>query len=156
MIVYNLTCANDHRFEGWFASSAEFDRQQQATQLNCPMCGNTTITKGLHAPYVNTGSAPEPAPPAKSVPAAAPAARAEVGQYMNVGAEVMRVIEHLIASTEDVGNKFPEEARKIHYKEAPERNIRGNASPDEVEELRDEGIEVVAVPVPRHLLDKQH
>lgn len=154
MIVYNLTCGNDHRFEGWFASSAEFDRQQQATQLNCPLCGNTSITKGLHAPYVNTGSA-EP-PPAKPVPAGQPSATPAAGQYMNVGAEVMRMIEQIIANTEDVGNKFPEEARKIHYKESPERNIRGNASPDEVEELRDEGIEVVAVPVPRHLIDKPH
>ena len=154
MIVYNLTCGNDHRFEGWFASSADFDRQQQATQLNCPLCGNTSITKGLHAPYVNTGSA-EP-PPAKPVPASQSSAAPAAGQYMNVGAEVMRMIEQIIANTEDVGNKFPEEARKIHYKESPERNIRGNASPEEVEELRDEGIEVVAVPVPRHLIDKPH
>ena len=75
---------------------------------------------------------------------------------MNIGAEVNRMIEHLIANTEDVGNEFPEEARKIHYQEAPDRKIRGNASHDEVEELREEGIEVIAVPVPRHLLDKPH
>jgi len=77
-------------------------------------------------------------------------------QYVNIGAEVHRMIEHLIANTEDVGNEFPEEARKIHYQEAPDRKIRGNASHDEVEELREEGIEVIAVPVPRHLLDKPH
>ena len=152
MIVFNLTCGNDHRFEGWFASAAEFERQQQATQLNCPLCGDTTVSRGLHAPYVNTGSAPQPARSEESSKAAQLAA----AQYVNIGAEVSRMLEHLIANTEDVGNEFPEEARKIHYQEAPERKIRGNASHEEVEELRDEGIEVVAVPVPRHLLDKPH
>ncbi len=152
MIVFNLTCGNDHRFEGWFASAADFERQQQATQLNCPLCGSTTVSKGLHAPYVNTGSAPE-APQRETGAEKSPVVP---DQYVNIGAEVTRMIEHLIANTEDVGNEFPEEARKIHYQEAPERKIRGNASHEEVEELREEGIEVVAVPVPRHLLDKPH
>ncbi len=153
MIVFNLTCGNDHSFEGWFASSAEFERQQHATQLNCPMCGDSTVSKGMNAPYVNIGSAQQ-APQAADN--AAPTSKAAAAQYINIGAEVTRMIEHLIANTEDVGNDFPEEARKIHYQEAPERKIRGSASRDEVEELRDEGIEVVAVPVPRHLLDKPH
>jgi hypothetical protein len=153
MIVFDLTCANDHSFEGWFASSADFERQQNSTQLNCPLCGNSAISKGLQAPYVNTGTAVQPA---KAAGHSAPSAKSASGQYMNIGPEVARLIERLIANTEDVGNAFPEEARKIHYKEAPERNIRGNASTDEVDELRDEGIEVVAVPVPRHLTDKPH
>jgi hypothetical protein len=149
MIVFNLSCGNDHRFEGWFASTAEFERQQQATLLNCPLCGSTEINKGLHAPYINSGNAPQPPQresPARDVPA----------QYVNRDDDVIRLVEHLIANTEDVGDKFPEEARKIHYQESPERKIRGQASPDEVQELRDEGIEVVAVPVPRYLLDKTH
>ena len=152
MIVFNLTCGNDHRFEGWFASAADFERQQEATQLNCPLCGDTTVSKGLHAPYLNTGSAPAAPPRENSAekPVVVPP------QYVNIGAEMTRMIEHLIANTEDVGNEFPEEARKIHYQEAPERKIRGNASREEVDELRDEGIEVVALPVPRHLLDKPH
>jgi len=152
MIVFNLTCGNDHRFEGWFASAADFERQQQATELNCPLCGNTTVNKGLHAPYVNTGSAPQ-LPQGDKPENASPTVP---DQYVNIGAEVHRMIEHLIANTEDVGNEFPEEARKIHYQEAPDRKIRGNASHDEVEDLREEGIEVIAVPVPRHLLDKPH
>jgi hypothetical protein len=149
MIVFNLTCSNDHRFEGWFASATEFERQQQATLLNCPLCGSTEVNKGLHAPYVNTGTAAEPA-------SNTAAEKDATGQYINIGAEVTKFIEHLIANTEDVGTEFPEEARKIHYQEAPERKIRGSASREEVEELRDEGIEVVAVPLPRHLLDKPH
>ena len=149
MIVFNLTCSNDHRFEGWFASAADFERQQQATLLNCPLCGSTDVNKGLHAPYVNTGSAPQ-------LPRRPQQARDASGQYVNIGDEMTRLVEHLIANTEDVGNEFPEEARKIHYREAPERKIRGNASQDEVQELREEGIDVVAVPVPRHLIDKTH
>lgn len=149
MIVFNLTCSNDHRFEGWFASSSDFERQQQATLLNCPLCGSTEVNKGLHAPYVNTGSAsqlPQREAPARDAPA----------QYANVTDDLAKLVEHLLANTEDVGNAFPEEARKIHYQESPARKIRGQASPDEVHELRDEGIEVVAVPVPRYLLDKTH
>jgi hypothetical protein len=149
MIVFNLTCSNAHRFEGWFASAADFERQQQATLLSCPLCGSTEVNKGLHAPYVNTGSTLEPSP-------RPPPERDASGQYINIGAEITKFVEHLIANTEDVGNEFPEEARKIHYQEAPERKIRGNASHEEVEELREEGIEVVAVPLPRHLLDKPH
>jgi hypothetical protein len=149
MIVFNLTCSNHHGFEGWFASAADFERQQQAALLNCPMCGSSEVSKGLHAPYVNTGSAPQLQPREQQT-------RDASGQYINIGNEVTRLIEHLIANTEDVGNEFPEEARKIHYREAPERKIRGNASKEEVQELREEGIEVVAVPVPRHLLDKTH
>ena len=163
MIVFNLTCGNDHSFEGWFASSADFERQHEATQLNCPLCGSTSVNKGLQAPYLNTGSTPQATAgvQAASAPAAARTtphvnAGGDQAQYMKVGAELKRMIEHMIASTEDVGNAFPEEARKIHYQEAPERNIRGHASADEVDELREEGIEVVAVPVPRHLVDKPH
>src|SRR4051812_36400573 len=152
MIVFNLTCSNDHSFEGWFASAAEFERQHQATQLNCPVCGNSSVSKGLHAPYVNTGSAPA-SPQRNDSTEKSPTVPAH---YVNAAAEITRIIEHFIANTEDVGNEFPEEARKIHYQEAPERKIRGNASREEVEELRDEGIEVVAFPVPRHLLDKPH
>jgi hypothetical protein len=149
MIVFNLTCGNDHSFEGWFASAAEFARQREATLLNCPLCGSTEVNKGLHAPHVKTGSAPQ-------LPQRAQPEKDTAGQYTNIGAEVTKFIENLLANTENVGDEFPEEARKIHYQEAPERKIRGSASSDEVEELREEGIEVVAVPVPRHLLDKPH
>jgi hypothetical protein len=149
MIVFNLTCGNDHRFEGWFASAADFERQQQSTLLNCPMCGSSEVSKGLHAPYVNVGSAPQP-------PQREPPSRNMSRQYVNINDDVVKVVEHLIANTEDVGSEFPEEARKIHYQEAPARQIRGQASTEEVQELREEGIDVIAVPVPRYLLDKAH
>ena len=150
MIVYNLGCSNDHRFEGWFGSAADYERQAEAKLVSCPLCGDVKISRLMHAARVNTG-APEPKPeggkPQKGVPY----------QYANLGSEVLaKIIDKVIETTEDVGRAFPEEARKIHYNEAPERHIRGTASAKEVEALREEGIEVVALPVPPHRLSKTH
>lgn len=149
MIVFNLSCANDHRFEGWFASNANFESQRDARQLSCPVCGSEKVSKEIHAPYVNTGACAVPT---------APARQAEGGAEPVVAFQqaLAKLADHVIASTEDVGDAFPEEARKIHYREVPERAIRGNASPDEVAELRDEGIEVVSIPVPKHRFGNSH
>jgi hypothetical protein len=147
MIVFNLTCSNDHPFEGWFGSAADFEQQQQSKLLSCPVCGSDRVSKGMHAPYVNTGSSPKP--PERTV-------KDGVEQYANVGDELAQLIEHLIANTEDVGDTFPEEARRIHYNETPARKIRGHASHDEVKEMREEGIEVMALPVPKYRLGKTH
>jgi hypothetical protein len=149
VIVYNLGCSNEHRFEGWFNSAADYDRQAEAKLVTCPMCGDVKISRLPHAARVNTG-AQEPR-------AAAQKLKGVPYQYANLGAEVLaKIIDKVIETTEDVGRAFPEEARKIHYQEAPERHIRGTASAKEVEALRDEGIEVVALPVPAHRLSKTH
>lgn len=150
MIVFDLGCDNDHRFEGWFSSSEDFDRQQKDKLLSCPLCGSTHISRLLTAARLNTGRATAPASEQQE-PAAGSA------QYANFdGARMMRLISHIVESTEDVGKAFPEEARKIHYRESPERHIRGTASPQEVDDLRDEGIDVVALPVPGNLAGKAH
>jgi len=149
MIVFNLTCSNAHKFEGWFASASDFEQQQQSTLLNCPVCGSTQVSKALHAPHVNTGVAHRLGERERR-------AKDDEKQYTNVAQEVAQLVEHLIANTEDVGDSFPEEARRIHYNETPERKIRGNASRDEVKELREEGIEVIALPVPKYRLSKSH
>jgi hypothetical protein len=146
MIVFNLSCDNHHRFEGWFESSANFDSQMQSKLLNCPFCGTDQISKELHAPYVNTGAARPPDT----------AAKPPATQQAALNSEVAKLIDHLIANTDDVGNAFPEEARKIHYREVPERRIRGNASSDEVKDLREEGIEVISVPIPKYRLGNPH
>ncbi|MES2564748.1 MAG: DUF1178 family protein [Pseudomonadota bacterium] len=152
MIVYNLGCTNEHRFEGWFASADEFERQQLEKLLNCPMCGSDNVSRLPHASYLSTGSA-QPAAEA----AASPRPKGVPRTYANLGEELLvNLIDRVIENTEDVGRAFPEEARKIHYKEAPERHIRGNASSKEVDALRDEGIEVVALPIPAHRLAKTH
>lgn len=153
MIVFNLGCANEHRFEGWFASSDDYERQTQSKLVSCPLCGNENIARLPHAPYVSTGSVERPAEPSASQQPVKGVPR----QYANLGAELLsNLIDKVIENTEDVGRAFPEEARKIHYKEAPERHIRGNASTKEVEALREEGIDVVAIPIPPHRLSTTH
>ena len=149
MIVFDLGCANNHRFEGWFDSNEDCERQMGSKLVACPLCGNADVARLPHASHIRTAGG--------EAPARAESSSATPQQYANVGGDVLsRVIEHIVKNTEDVGSAFPEEARKIHYREAPERKIRGTASRDEVDALREEGIEVVALPVPAHRLDKTH
>jgi hypothetical protein len=149
MIVYDLSCENNHRFEGWFASNEDFERQLNDALLACPLCGNGKIVRLPHASYVNTGVERSDRTPksAGQLPQ----------QYTNLGGEMLTsLIEHIIENTDDVGASFPEEARRIHYREIAERNIRGTASPREVKALKEEGIEVVALPIPPHRVGKTH
>lgn len=151
MIVFNLGCENSHRFEGWFASSEDFESQVGSKLVACPMCGNANIVRLPNASHINKSSGRERERPARA------ASALQGQQYANMGSEMLsRLIEHIIDNTDDVGAAFPEEARKIHYQEAPERHIRGTASREEIEALKDEGIEVVALPVPAHRLGKTH
>ena len=148
MIVFNLVCENSHRFEGWFASSEDFERQVDGKLVTCPLCGNSSIARLPHAAHVRSGAKERPARAE-----AAPSAQ----QYANMDGEVLaKLIQRIIEKTEDVGAAFPEEARRIHYREAPERRIRGTASRDEVEALKEEGVEVVALPLPAHRAGKTH
>lgn len=147
MIVYVLACSSGHRFEGWFVSAADFDRQREEKLLACPVCGIDAVEQMPHAPYVNRGATER-----KEAGIAK-----DGGQYANLRAELLeKLIDTIVEKTEDVGSAFAEEARKIHYREAPERHIRGTATPKEVASLREEGIDVVAVPVPPHRLGKTH
>ena len=148
MIVFDLGCDNQHRFEGWFASGEEFDSQLSKKLLLCPVCGSGNVVRVPHALRISMRARTEPKPQASP---------ASDQQYANLGSELLnKLIEHIIETTEDVGTAFPEEARKIHYREAAERHIRGTATPKEVEALTDEGIEVAALPVPPHRLRKTH
>ena len=152
MIVYDLECEHSHRFEGWFGSASDFDTQLESKLLLCPVCSSGTVVRRPSASYVNTGAVEKPRrKKEKSSSVSVPQ------QYVNISPEmVAKVIEHIVKNTEDVGSKFPEEARRIHYNEAPERHIRGTASHNEIESLRDEGIEVVSLPLPPHLANKTH
>jgi len=151
MIVFNLGCENSHCFEGWFASNEDFEQQLGRKLVTCPLCGNAGVVRLPHASHIRTGGKDrERAPSATSTEAASQ-------QYANVGSEILaRLVEHIVENTEDVGSAFPEEARKIHYHELPDRRIRGTASREEVAALKDEGIEVVALPIPAHRLGKAH
>jgi hypothetical protein len=149
VIVFDLSCENRHRFEGWFASSEDFERQAGGHQIACPMCGNANVERLPSATRFNSGSR-EPAERREPGAGADP-------QYTNASIEaISRLVASLIESTDDVGSAFPEEARKIHYQEVPARRIRGTASSEEVHALKEEGIEVVALPVPAHRTGKTH
>jgi len=136
MIVYDLICAQQHRFEGWFASADDFARQREGTLIRCPLCDDAAIERRPSA-NVQVGHATAPAEPAED--------RKEVTVAGGDG-HVLKLMRRLIAETENVGRAFPEEARKIHYEEAPKRGIRGQATHEEAEELRDEGIDFMSLP----------
>lgn len=141
MKVLDLQCSHQHSFEGWFASEDDFQGQLGRGLVECPMCGDSAITKMLSAPRLNLGaSAPQPQ---KQEVVAAPDATMQ--------AAWMQMVRKVMANTEDVGEKFPEEARRIHYGEAEERGIRGQASVAETEALIEEGIGVLPLPVPKAL-----
>ncbi|MCY0387760.1 DUF1178 family protein [Robbsia sp. Bb-Pol-6] len=144
MKVFDLRCAHDHRFEGWFASSAAFDDQLARDLIACPVCGDTRIARLPSVPHLNLGTARTrgPAsPPAVTVPQ-------QAATVPRLQAQWLGMVREMVRQTEDVGQAFAEEARRIHYQEAPARAIRGVTSPREAAELADEGIDIVALPMP--------
>ena len=147
MKVLNLRCANGHGFEGWFGSDDEFLEQNGGGRIECPLCNDRVITRMPSAPRLNLSGATEPQPAASAAksPPQAPAATADLQALW------LQTVRHLMAHTEDVGERFAEEARRIHYGETPQRGIRGQTSDQERQALHDEGIEVVSIPVPRAL-----
>jgi len=145
MKVLNLRCSNGHAFEGWFASDDEFMEQNGGGELQCPLCADSVITRLPSAPRLNLSGAREKPPEAAVAPAAADAQGSELQALW------MKAVRHVLAHTEDVGERFAEEARRIHYGEAPERGIRGQVDARQRDELIDEGIEVFALPLPRAL-----
>jgi hypothetical protein len=136
MIVYQLACDHDHFFEGWFASSVACEKQVAAGQLQCPACGSLEVRKLPSAPYVRGSHGP-----AAESSAALSADDAKLRRQA-----LAHLRRFLLANTDDVGKRFAEVARRIHYKEEKEHNIRGVVSHDEALELHEEGIEAYAIP----------
>jgi hypothetical protein len=138
MIVFDLTCAHGHRFEGWFASADDFDRQAKAVLVRCPVCDDANVVRVPSAKVhvgsatIDTPQAAEQEPPSETV--------------AGFPDELIRKLREVVRNTENVGRRFPEEARKIHYEEEPARPIRGQASKDEADALRDEGIDFASLP----------
>ena len=142
MIVYELICADEHRFEGWFASAEAFERQRDSGLVACPMCSSAAVEK-LPSARIRRGAqpAPEEQPSTTPTPKQAPVAR-------RATMTLASFVDHVLLNSEDVGSRFPEEARKIHYEEAPRRGIRGIASREEADALAEEGIPVLPLPIP--------
>jgi hypothetical protein len=144
MIVFDLLCAAQHRFEGWFGSAGDFASQRDRKLLSCPTCGTTQVSRVPSATRANLGAAE---PKASPQPAKTPEME---GKDPFAIAQMLysRMLDELLTKSEDVGKEFPAEARKIFYKEADARPIRGQATNEEHQELVDEGIPVARLPVP--------
>ncbi|CAM2178005.1 Regulatory protein FmdB Zinc ribbon domain-containing protein [Paraburkholderia sacchari] len=146
MKVLDLQCPDGHRFEGWFASADDFESQLSRRLVECPMCGATNVSRVPSAPRLNLSGASGASSAAGQAPQSAQAAQAAQWQ-----AHAMRVMREVLEKTENVGDRFAEEARRIHYNEAPARNIRGLASAEDAQALVEEGIDVMPLPVPAAL-----
>jgi hypothetical protein len=136
MKVLDLQCAHAHRFEGWFASVEAFEDQLQRKLVTCPVCGADQVSRVPSAPRLNLSSSTE--------------SRAPVAPEAWQG-QALRVLRQIIQNTENVGERFAEEARRIHYNEAPARGIRGTATPEDTQALAEEGIDVLPLPLPEAL-----
>lgn len=148
MIIYDLNCDNNHRFEGWFQNAGAFESQLESKLVCCPQCDSHNVRRVPSAVAIS-GHHPEQA---ERETVSTPSAVGSTGSnaLMPVGAQAMAIyrqlVEAIVNQSEDVGSSFAEEARRIHYNEAPERPIRGEATTDECDALRDEGINVLHLP----------
>lgn len=156
MIRYALACAKGHTFESWFQNSAAYDKQAKRGLVECPVCGDTKVEKALMAPTLaGTKKRARPAAPMvanESAPAPVsaepPAPVAMVSpEEREFRAKLKELRDHLTKNADNVGRKFPEEARKMHYGEIEHRSIYGEASPEEAKELHEEGVEFHPLPV---------
>src|SRR5438132_11018389 len=147
MIVFDLLCTGGHRFEGWFSSAADYASQKERRLLGCPTCGSAHVERVPSATRANLGAEPPKPPKAPPQPGKTPDME---GKDPFAIAQMLysRMLDELLTKTEDVGREFPTEARKIFYRESPERAIRGQATQEEHDELVDEGIPVARFPVP--------
>ena len=142
MKVYNLSCEQQHRFEGWFNSEEDFLSQSERQQISCPVCDSVKVGKLPSAPHLNLSASRATVPDA--------AAHARAGKPPSVAPfqqQLAEMVRQVVENTEDVGARFTEEARRIHYNEVPAYGIRGTASAEQREELAEEGIDVFQLPI---------
>lgn len=148
--VFDLQCEHGHVFEGWFGSHDDYDAQQARGLVTCPVCQSAVIEKKLSAPRLNVGHYAEPAQASESesreVVATSQNANQHASHLVQLQALVLQQMREMVSSTENVGARFAEEARRIHAGESDERPIRGTATREERESLAEEGIAVVSLP----------
>jgi hypothetical protein len=169
MIRYALQCEHGHAFESWFQNSAAYDKQAKRALVNCPVCGSAKVEKAIMAPRLAAGSAgsdaaaeprpvppipatppplqPAPMPPIPATPPGKPSLAVMSPPERELRQKLKELRDHITKNSNYVGQRFSEEARKIHYGEAERRSIYGEASPDEAKELHEEGIEFHPLPI---------
>jgi hypothetical protein len=150
MIRYNLRCERGHAFESWFQSSQAYETQEKRQLVNCPSCGSAKVERAIMAPQIvskksRDRTAPVPAAAADTaVPSSTPLMMA---QERELRAKLRELRDHIVKNADNVGERFPNEARKMHYGDIEHRPIYGEASPEEARSLIDEGVEVSPLPV---------
>ena len=160
MKVLNLQCQHQHVFEGWFASEDDYQSQRSTQLVQCPLCGDDQISKMLSAPRLNLSTSRSDASTelvsAEVHAVCVPALSAPAVMPPEMQAAWLKMVQHVMAHTEDVGSQFADEARKMHYGEAEERGIRGQVSAQETQALLEEGISVMPLPLPAALKGSMH
>jgi hypothetical protein len=150
MIRYNLRCERGHGFESWFQSSQAYESQEKRKLVSCPACGSAKIERAIMAPQIvgkknRSSAAPSPAASTEvATPASTPLMMA---QERELRVKLKELRDHIVKNADNVGERFPNEARKMHYGDIEHRPIYGEASPDEARSLIDEGVEVSPLPV---------
>ena len=155
MIRYALRCERGHAFESWFQSSSAYESQEKRKLVNCPVCGSAKVERAIMAPQVVSKKGRESGAPAPVAPVAAPATEVAapastpllMAQERELRAKLKELRDHIVKNADNVGERFPTEARKMHYGDIEHRPIYGEASPDEARSLIDEGVEVTPLPV---------
>jgi hypothetical protein len=150
MIHYNLRCERDHAFESWFQSSSAYESQEKRKLVNCPVCGSTKVERAIMAPQIVSKKGREPAvPPPAPVAEVTPPASTPLlmAQERELRVKLKDLRDHIVKNADNVGERFPVEARKMHYGDIEHRPIYGDASPDEARALIEEGVEVTPLPV---------
>ena len=154
MIRYSLRCDRGHEFESWFQSSSAYEQQEKRKLVNCPACGSAEVERAIMAPQIvskkgrdSTAPAPVPAPAASTDVTAPASTPLLMAQERELRAKLKELRDHIVKNADNVGERFPNEARKMHYGDIEHRPIYGEASPDEARALIEEGVEVSPLPV---------
>jgi hypothetical protein len=150
MIRYTLRCDRGHAFESWFQSSSAYESQEKRKLVNCPVCGSAKVERAIMAPQIASRKGRDRAEPVPAAPAdvAAPASTPLLmAQERELRAKLKELRDHIVKNADNVGKRFPVEARKMHYGDIEHRPIYGEASPDEARALIEEGVEVSPLPV---------
>ena len=152
MIHYNLRCERGHAFESWFQSSAAYESQEKRKLVNCPVCGSAKVERAIMAPRIvskkrRDKAEPVAAAPVEPAPTASTPTPLLMAQERELRAKLKELRDHIVKNADNVGERFPNEARKMHYGDIEHRPIYGEASPDEARALIEEGVEVSPLPV---------
>ncbi|TWC01256.1 hypothetical protein FBZ93_104535 [Bradyrhizobium macuxiense] len=149
MIRYTLRCEQGHQFESWFQSSSAYESQERRHLINCPSCGSDKVERAIMAPRVVSKKGREPAQPAPAMPVETTPSESTslmMAQERELRSKLKELRDHIVKNADNVGDRFPNEARKMHYGDIEHRPIYGEASPEEARALIDEGVEVSPLP----------